>query len=107
MEYPFTKEQFVTIKKSWADKESHSAEDHIIYNAIRGLPLDRGFTPLTLPHKISSNNCDAWNGFNQARSNILYWLRQGSLAAGNFKITYGIEPTEEFLASLKAIPRHE
>jgi hypothetical protein len=33
---------------------------------LRGFTPDRGFIPLQSTNKIASNNCDAWNGYNQA-----------------------------------------
>jgi hypothetical protein len=102
----FTKEQYQAIKAAWGQRKNHDATDHIIYNAMRGLPLDRGFTPISDTNfdKIRSNEEDRWNGFNNARR----------YAAGRFKgendakllETWGVLPTPELLEILKNIPRH-
>ena len=73
-------ENFVTTKNvydgfiaNWKDraaKRNFSAADMIVYNFIKGRPLDKGFSPIIKPQKIDSNNCDPMNGFTQAKRAI-------------------------------------
>lgn len=101
-----TKEQYLAIKAAWGQRKNHDATDHIIYNILRSLPADRGFTPISdlNPNKIRSNEDDRWYGFNTARR----------YAGGRFKNEndaklielWGIIPTPEILEILKNIPRH-
>jgi hypothetical protein len=65
--YLFTKEVYLAVKAHWVLKNTHDAAQHIGYNLIRGFAPTRGFTPIKSQNKIDSNNCDAWNGYNQAR----------------------------------------
>ena len=55
-----TKEQYLAIKAAWGQRKNHDATDHIIYNILRSLPADRGFTPISdlNPNKIRSNEDD-------------------------------------------------
>lgn len=43
-----------TIKKIWKNIHDPSSLDHIIYNYLRGLPLDRGFTKITNSNKLAN-----------------------------------------------------
>jgi len=68
MNFIITKEQYLAAKTAWKSNKEHSAAELLTYNLLRGFPLERGFTPFkeTNKNKIDSNNCDRWNGFNQA-----------------------------------------
>lgn len=110
----FTKEQYQAIKAAWGQRKHHDATDHIIYNALRGLPLDRGFTPISEENhnKIRSNEDDPWHGFNTARRYTR--SRFGYTKNGMYdmfdqekiKETWGVIPPQEILDQLKDIPRH-
>lgn len=58
-----SKEEFLTARKSWKKKDSHSAALHIIYNILRGKDPKSGFTAKS--KNIQGN--DPWYGYNQAR----------------------------------------
>lgn len=60
-QYYISKEQYETIKKSWAEHK-HSAPWHIIYNILRSKDAALGFTERT--KHIQCN--DAWWGFNSS-----------------------------------------
>lgn len=66
MNFIITKEQYLTVKQQWANSNSHSSSDIIIYNLLRGFPADRGFSPLIKQTKITSNCGNKWNGYNMA-----------------------------------------
>ncbi len=110
----FTKEQYQAIKAAWAERKNHDATDHIIYNALRGLPLDRGFTPIgeTNHNKIRSNEEDRWHGFNVARRYAPHrfgTMKNGMLALfeqDKIKERWGVVPPQEIRDLLKEIPRH-
>lgn len=56
--------------KSWMGKEKHKgwlqAQHFILLNAVRGLPLNRGFTPATNANKIASYYNNPTEGFDWA-----------------------------------------
>ena len=62
MNYIFTKEQYISAKAAWSKITSHTPADHIIYNAIRGFDLKRGFSEITNPVKLE-NGAHRWHGF--------------------------------------------
>ena len=110
-----TKEQRKAIKAAWKESKYHDATDHIIYNALRGLPLDRGFTPISSENwcKINSNGDDRWYGFNNARL-YAYGRLSRLLQKGTGDMfdqdavlrKWGIIPSAELIESLKKIPRN-
>jgi hypothetical protein len=61
-QYFITKEQYQTVKQTWASTTEHPAWHHIIYNALRSKPTDSGFSEKT--NHIQGN--DSWYGFNSA-----------------------------------------
>ena len=65
MNYIFTKEQYLEAKTAWNNIAARTPVDHIIYNAIRGFDLKRGFTAITNPTKLG-NGASAWQGFDDA-----------------------------------------
>lgn len=76
MNFIITKEQYTAAKAAWKQIPNPTASDIIIYNLLRGFPVDRGFTPFkdTSANKITSNNCNKWNGFNMAVRSAAYRL---------------------------------
>lgn len=46
------------VVKSWSSVREHTVQEHVIYNILRGKPIDQGFTPITNPSKITSNGND-------------------------------------------------
>lgn len=65
-----TKEQYQQMITIWSAKKYHTAAEHIAYNILRGKDAKLGFTPIAShnTNKITSNNCDPYNGFSQAKS---------------------------------------
>jgi len=61
MEYIFSKQEFLSIKESFKKAEIKSAHDYIIYNVIRGVASDKGFTPLTNPIKLANGAQSNYN----------------------------------------------
>lgn len=71
------KEQFAEFRtafKARAKNRTLSPSDMIVYNLIRGLPANRGFTAISNPTKLA-NGAQQWAGFNAARSNLQYQLK--------------------------------
>lgn len=66
---PLTREQFLftrtQIKNSAATK-SLAPYEVVLNNLIRGLPLDRGFSPITNHTKLT-NGCSAMESFSNAK----------------------------------------
>lgn len=66
---PLTREQFLFIRtqiKNSAATKSLAPYEVVLNNLIRGLPLDRGFSPITNPIKLS-NGYTAMDSFNTAK----------------------------------------
>lgn len=68
-----TKEQYHQLTATWSAKKEHTAAEHIAYNILRGKDAKLGFTPIASHNisKITSNCCNPWNGFNQARADVI------------------------------------
>ena len=107
MEYNITKEQYLAVLAAWKSKESHTAEEHIIYNLLRSKPLELGFN--SRAKNIQGN--DPWFAFNVAGTaakkmicTINPWTKQTSSyereeerikhKAIAFKATFGIDIPE-------------
>lgn len=76
MNFIISKEQYLSIKARWSETSNcHSAKDHIIYNVLRGFPLDRGFSPVTDSNKLA-NGAEAWQAFTQAKSSAAFQFRE-------------------------------
>ncbi len=74
MNYIIEREQYNGIVATWKNLKSHTAEDHIIYNALRGFDIKRGFTPITNKNKLV-NGLAEWSGFKTALNNAKHLLR--------------------------------
>ena len=74
MNHIITKTQYLSALTYWSNCPNRPAADHIIYNAIRGFDLKRGFTPITSPIKLSNGAYD-WQGFNTAREDAQHIVR--------------------------------
>lgn len=57
-----------------AKKEGLSSSEHILYNALRNLPLTRGFTPITNKVKLANGQHENY-GFLSAKVNLKYNLK--------------------------------
>lgn len=54
MNHIINKEQYLSAKAAWKNNPRQQASHIIIYNALRGFPLDRGFTETTNPTKLAN-----------------------------------------------------
>lgn len=74
--------QFHAAFKALAHNRALTPSDMLVYNIIRGLPSDRGFTAITNTRKIQAGS-DAWLGLKQARQHLKYLAkyRKGDLRA--------------------------
>lgn len=87
--YILNKDEYLTLKAAWSSKRHHSASDHIIYNVLRGKPIDSGFCIKT--HSFQRN--DPWNGFNYALASARFLVSalNGSRFQEKIKDTFGID----------------
>ena len=112
MNHIITKTQYLSAKQFWSNNPNRSAGDHIIYNAIRGFDLKRGFTEITSPIKLSNGAYD-WQGFTAAKADASWTIRKpysvtGSAAEyeGRMKELskkYGFEFTPELMEQLREV----
>lgn len=53
-----TKEEYLAFRKAWAAAVNSTAQitatHHVLYNLLRGLPHDHGFTPITNANKLAN-----------------------------------------------------
>lgn len=52
-----SREQFIAFRDAFralANSRQLTATDELVYNLIRGLPADRGFSPVTNPTKLAN-----------------------------------------------------
>ena len=96
-EYFISKEEFLAIKETWAKRPNNhaTADEHIIYNALRSLPLERGFAE----KKKNIQGNDPWYAFKNAKM-IAHWRTKRALP-GEFKKAYGIDIPDGLLDKLK------
>ena len=116
MNYIFTKEQYLSAKSAWNNIASRTPADHIIYNAIRGFDLKRGFTEITNPIKLS-NGAFSWHGFHKSRVEAqrifkgpFIWPKDQarfdqaySEQRKNLSKRYGIEFTTELMEAMREV----
>lgn len=55
-----TKEQYLATKKEWAKTKNHTAQQHAIYNVLRGYEPTRGFTPITKQSRLDNGHRGAF-----------------------------------------------
>lgn len=67
-----TNHVFAAQFKKLAHLKSVTATDLILYNIVRGYPLDRGFSPFTNTIKIINGHR---SGFMQAKTDLSYLIR--------------------------------
>jgi len=116
MNHIITKEQYLSAKTIWKNGIHRTAADHIIYNAIRGFDLKRGFTEITNSTKLNNGAVD-WQGFiaarreardvfnppftwpqDEARSSAMYEARMKELSR-----KFGFEFTPEIMAKMREV----
>lgn len=98
--YLFSRDQFQSFRtyfRTCAADRQLEPTDMLLYNMIRGLPLDRGFSPITNPIKIA-NGAAPYLSFEQAKSTLRWTLKRN---AADFKKKYNI--TDEQVATLAAM----
>ena len=74
------KEQFLAMQAAWREEVNSGGkirpEDHIMYNAIRGYPLDRGFTPVVKQARLDAGHRHA---FDIATDNLKWQIKLNKL----------------------------
>jgi hypothetical protein len=88
-----------TVVQSWKAEEEHTVEEHVLYNVLRGKPLDQGFSPITHEGKIVSCGNDPHWGLNEAIRAIKWKFKSGwsydQRFIDNSEKLFGIKFTEE------------
>jgi hypothetical protein len=68
--------QYQEAFRTRARNKQTTAQDHILYNFIRGKDLKRGFTPITNANKLSANYANnQWHAFSQALQDLTWALK--------------------------------
>ena len=92
-----SKEEFLFIQQAFKEKariKNITAVDILLYNVIRGKDLERGFTPITNPTKLSGGE-DAYGGkrkFIESKRS-LRWILESFVrgaAPGPLAVQYGL-----------------
>lgn len=65
MNFIINKEEYLAVTSAWASNSTHTAVEHILYNALRGHDLKRGFSPIQSANKLA-NGSTSWQSFDQA-----------------------------------------
>lgn len=76
--YLLTREQFQAFHTSFKEKSKLrilTSRDMLIYNMIRGLPADRGFSPITNGIKIA-NGAAPWGALETAKSSLKWNMKR-------------------------------
>lgn len=76
MEYIISKEEYLCTIAAWNKIANRNSADHIFYNALRGLDLKRGFSPIKENSPKLANGAQPWQAFTQAKSNAYWALRE-------------------------------
>lgn len=119
MNFIINKDEFLKAKAAWTQPGyHHDATDHIIYNAIRGFDLQRGFSPITDSRKLQGS-ADEWQSFKNAKTRAAWALRTSASYTGekperaerrikedaerfkNLSTKFGIEFTPELTATIR------
>lgn len=69
--HPLDRELFLAAKSAWKSasrNKTPSASAHVAWNLLRGLPADRGFSPVVNPRKLA-NGMSPWGAFEAAKRN--------------------------------------
>ena len=73
------KQQFKQYQQDFralSSSKEATAEDHILYNLIRGKDLKRGFTPITNERKLNADYYrHEWRTFERALSNLKHQIK--------------------------------
>lgn len=55
-----TKEQYLQMKQKWAERKTHSALEHALYNILRGYHAQKGFSPIVRESRIKNGHQGAF-----------------------------------------------
>lgn len=99
-----TKEQFLTFREAFkkrAREKRITSEDIILYNIVRGLPVERGYTQIKNSNKLQ-NGMSPYTTLElsivKTRSQIIHYLDETNERFGNF---LGTLPDKRLTADAK------
>jgi hypothetical protein len=81
MNFIINKEEYLKLAAAWKTIPARTAEDHILYNVLRGFDLKRGFSPIQKQSKLS-NGFTEWQAFDKAKREAYWTLREPTIYAG-------------------------
>jgi hypothetical protein len=90
-----SREEYLVAKATWKNKANPVASEMIIYNVIRGKDKKNGFCE----KKKHIQGNDPWFAYNEALFRAKIFIKR--LTPGQFKASFGIEPTPEILELFK------
>lgn len=99
--YMLDREQFTKFRtafKALAAKRALMPADIMLYNLLRDLPKDRGFSAITNPRKLE-NGTDQWLGLKQAASHLKYMTKYRK---ADFNARFGLEFSDSLIAAIMA-----
>ena len=99
--FMLTIEQFIPFRAGFltlAKGRRVCPSDIILYNLIRNLPIDRGFTPITNERKLTYGMCPS-EGFDKALDLL---KRRCKYYRDELRATYGMHLIDALLAELVA-----
>jgi len=99
MNYIIEKEAYLNVLAAWKKTANHTAADHIIYNALRGFDIKRGFSPVVKPSKLS-NGFTEWGAYNMAKAHAIASLREPDVTVSKWV------SEEKRLARIDAVNKH-
>lgn len=100
--YTLSRDQFQSFRTYFRTKANDrrlEPVDILIYNMIRGLPLDRGFSPVTSPIKIA-NGAQPWMSLDQAKASLRWKMKK---YPAEFKKMFDDNITDEQMATFAAM----
>ena len=77
MNFIINKEEYLKLVAAWKSIPHRTAQDHILYNMLRGHDLKRGFSPIQTESKLA-NGMLAWQAFDTAKHNAWYQIRDNA-----------------------------
>lgn len=120
MNYITEKKHNKNIAQAWKATRNHTAAENIIYNALRGFDLRRGFTSITSAAKLNGGAIPEY-GYEQAlltarflilnrgvpiylfkdESRLEAWMQRESHRIQQLSNTFGLEFTKELIDKLQ------
>lgn len=107
-EQTISKEQFIKFHSAYkelAKNKQITATDSILYNAIRGLPLDRGFTLITNKIKLDNGQHNNWSCYHTYVYLIIELERAPQTIITRFKDTLNTSDLSIILNYIKEQPK--